>query len=614
MSNLTNLKSHALTAIYTTDTDKEKNAEELHQFSDRYLIRMLWRYLKPYSWQLVGVVLLLFGESALQLLLPYLIKLAVDGPIMSGNLNGVIRIGAGFVVATAGVFILRYAYLYWLATIGQTALVRLRQDMFEHILRQDMAYFSKTPVGRVVARMSNDVEALTELLSTSVVILVANSVTLVGIIIVMLWLNWRLALISLAVLPVMGILTVYFRGRIRAAANRFHRIMAAYLAYLNEQFNGMLVVQLFNRQRRTREDFQIINQDYFDTHTDMRNTYTYYASVLQVLTTLGLALVLWGGGQGVLAQWPGVTIGILLAFIEYTRQSFEPILNLAEQFTQIQTALSAGERIAQMLEVQPQVQPPAHPTPVTDFVQSVEFEGVTFGYDPEHPILNDITLNITPGQRVAIVGATGTGKSTLVKLLARFYDVDRGSIRVAGVDIRQLSTADLRRLVSVVPQDPYCFTGTIADNLRMFRDDITLEQMQVAAATSAAQDFIERLPNGYNFQLLSGGTNLSQGQRQLLALTRAILHSPESILILDEATSSIDTETETLIQAGLTKILAGRTSIIIAHRLSTVRDADRILVMREGHIVEDGTHEQLLALGGRYANLYYRQFSGKDDL
>jgi ATP-binding cassette subfamily B protein len=371
----------------------------------------------------------------------------------------------------------------------------------------------------------------------------------------------------------------------------------------------MLVIQLFSRQRKTIDDFEVINRDYFGSHMQMRDIYTYYASLLQVLTTIGLALVLWGGGQGVLAQWPGVTIGLLIAFIEYVRQSFEPVVQLSEQFAQIQTALSAGERIARMLQSESSIQESPNPVAVKHFDQSVRFEDVSFGYDAEHLILRNIDLEIKPGQRIAVVGATGAGKTTLVKLLARFYDVNSGSIKISGIDLRDLSMADLRRFISVVPQDPYCFNGTIGDNLRLFSNEISLQQMQQAAEISCASKFIDRLPGGYDYELLPGGSNLSQGQRQLLALARALVHSPESILVLDEATSSIDTETEAMIQEGLEHILKGRTSLIIAHRLSTVRDADRIIVMRSGSIIEDGSHEELLALGGMYAQLYYRQFA-----
>lgn len=596
------------TSHYTID-DEGNIFEDI---SDSYLMAMIWRFLKPFWWQILSVIALLFIVAGLQLLLPYLVKQAVDGPITSGNLHEIVPYGLGYLLTIVFVFILQFAYTYWLQTIGQSALMNLRQELYEHIIKQDMRYFNNTPVGKIVSRMSNDIEALTELLSTSIVMVARNMIMLVGIVIVMLLLNWRLALISLAVIPAMIGLSAYFRTKIREVSMRFHQIMAAYQAYLNEQFNGMLVVQLFNREQKTRDDFAIINQDYFDAHMDLRDIYTYYGSILQFMTTVGLAMVLWGGGQGVIAQWPGVTIGLLIAFIEYVRQSFDPIIELSEQFTQIQTAFSAGERIAQMLQVQPAVQETETMETVAEFDQTVRFKNVTFAYKEGHPVLHNINLEIKPGQRVAVVGATGAGKTTLVKLLARYYDVDKGSIEISGVDVRQLNFADLRRFVSVVPQDPYCFNGTIGDNLRLFDESITEAQMDEAAKVAHAKPFIDNLPERYDYMLLPGGGNLSQGQRQLLALARALVHSPESILVLDEATSSIDTETEAYIQEGLEEILKDRTSLIIAHRLSTVRDADRIIVMREGRIIEDGSHDELLELGGMYAMLYYRQFTDPD--
>lgn len=590
----------------TTNTLDAPSASRRPTFSDSYLLKMLGRFLRPYIWQLVCVFLLLVGISALEVVLPLLIQQAVDGPITTGDLEGIVPIGLGYIAIVFIMFVLRFGQTYWLQTIGQNALRNLRQVLFEHILRQDMTYFNHTPVGKVVSRLGNDIEALTELLSTSIVMVASNMLTLITIIIAMFLLNWRLALLALVVLPVMMALSIYFRHILRENSERLHRVSADYQAFLNEHFNGMVVVQLFGRQERTRQDYETVNRAYFDVHNDLRDVYTAYASFLQILTSAGLALVLWGGGNGVLAEW--TTLGVLIAFIEYTRRSFEPMMMLSEQFAQIQTALSAGERIAQMLAMEPNVQEPATPARIAQFTPSIHFDQVTFAYQAGHPVLRQIDLIIPAGQRVAIVGATGSGKTSLAKLLARFHDVDEGSIRVSGVDVRELAAADLRRFVTVVPQNPYCFNGTIADNLRLFDPDVTYEQMREAARIANAAPFIEALPGGYDFELLPGGANLSEGQRQLLALARALIHSPESILVLDEATSSIDTETEELIQQGLEQVLRGRTSIIIAHRLSTVRNADRILVMRHGQIIEDGPHDDLLAEGGSYAQLYERQF------
>lgn len=579
---------------------------ENSEISDRYLYGMLAQMLLPFRLRLVFIFMMLLGVTGLSLLLPILIQRAVDGPITDRNLDGLIPYGVLYLLLIVVIFGLRFAYTYLLQTVGQNALLTLRQRLFEHFLKQDMRFFNTTPVGQIVSRLSNDIEALTELLSTSIVMVASNLITLVGIIIVMFALNWRLALLGLATLPIMLAGTVYWRRKIRDASNRYHRVMADFLAYTNEQFNGMLIVQLFGRQRISRGEFGEVNDDIRSVHSEMRDSYTYYASMLQLLTTIGLAIVLYGGGQGVLLEW--ATLGTLIAFIEYTRRSFEPILQLAEQFAQIQTALSAGERIARMLRVESSITDAARPVRLHPFRGTFAFDHVTFGYEPDHNVLRDVSFEVKAGERIAIVGATGAGKTSLAGLLGRFYDVTDGAVKIDGVDVRQIAQADLRRYVTVVPQNPYAFNGTIGDNLRLFDPNITEAQMRAAAKLASAAPFIERLPDGYNYMLLPGGTNLSQGERQLLALARALIHNPKSILVLDEATSSIDTETEAYIQKGLEGVLRGRTSLIIAHRLSTIRTADRILVMQQGQIVEQGNHDSLLAQGGLYAELYERQF------
>lgn len=579
---------------------------ENSQITDRFLAGMLIRFLSPYKWGIVWVFILLIAVTALTLLLPILVQRSVDGPITSGNLEGLIPYGILYFVTIAVIFALRFWHTYALQTIGQNALVTLRQTLYEHILRQDMRFFNTTPVGQLVSRLSNDIDALTELLSTSIVMVASSLITLIGIIVTMFLLNWRLALLALVVMPVMIWATVYFRRKMRAATTRYHKMVATYLAFINEQFGGMLIVQLFGRQMQSRAEFQAISQALRDIHSEWRDHFTSYGSVLQFLTSVGFAIVLYGGGQGVLAGW--ASLGILIAFIEYTRRSFEPIILLSEQIAQIQTALSAGERIARMLRVEPEIRDPEVAAPVAARVHEFAFEHVTFGYEDEHPVLRDVNFHVPAGQRVAIVGATGAGKTSLAGLLARFYDVDSGRILIDGADVRSYRLEDLRRIVTVVPQNPYCFDGTIADNLRLFDPSITFEQMERAAKIASAAPFIERLPGGYDYPLLPGGANLSQGQRQLLALARALIHSPESILVLDEATSNIDTETEALIQRALDSILRARTSLIIAHRLSTIRDADRIIVLQRGQIVEEGTHDSLISSNGVYASMYQRQF------
>lgn len=587
-------------------------AAEKSNISDRYLYWMLATFLRPYIGHLALVGVLLLGVTILSLIPPYLIQQAVDGPITTGDLSGLAPLAVIYTLCVPGIFGLRFAYTYLLQTVGQNALVAIRQRLFEHVLTLDMRYFNTTPVGQIVSRLTSDVEAMTELLSTSIVMVLSNGITLFGIIIAMLALNWRLALFGLAVLIPMTIATVHYRKGIRASSTELHKIAADYLAFNNEQFNGMLIVQLFGRQTQSLEEFDALNAAHRDTHMVLRDIYTRYSSVNMGLSSLGLVLVLAGGIWGVEQGW--ATLGIMLAMIQYSRRSFEPILMLAEQFSQIQMALSAGERMARLLRVESSIQEAASPATVEVREKSLTLENVSFSYDAGVPVLRNINLHIPAKQRVAIVGATGAGKTSLAGLAARFYDVDSGRVLINGVDVRGIKTEELRQLVMVVPQTPYCFHGTIAENLTLFDPNITESAMRDAAETACAAPFIEALPGTYNFQLLPGGANLSHGQRQLLALARALLHSPDSILVLDEATSNIDTETEVLIQRGLNRMLTGRTSIVIAHRLSTIRDSDRILVMSRGEIAEDGTHDELLAQHGLYADLYARQFADDEPL
>jgi ATP-binding cassette subfamily B protein len=577
--------------------------------TDRGLIVLLWRFVAPHRRSVIVVFLLLLAVTLLSLLPPYLVQRTVDGPILHHDLPGLVPYGVLYFLIILLTFCLRLSHTILLQWVGQKALMNLRQTLFEHILKQDMAYFNHTPVGQMVSRLSNDVDALTELLSTSIVMVASNAITLVGIILVMFALNWRLALLGLGVLPVMIVATVYFRQRIRLASANWHKVIADYLALLNEQLSGMWIVQLFERQEASRAEFQAANTAYTATRLKVRDEYTLYGAILQLLTAVGLALVLYGGGNGVLAGW--ATLGMLISFIQYTQRSFDPILQLSEQFAQIQTALAAAERIARMLQITPSVTEAPNPVHLRNFAGRVTFDHVEFGYEPGTSVIRDVNVDIPPGQSVAIVGATGAGKTSLVGLLARFYDVERGRVLIDGIDIRQIARSDLGKYVTVVPQNPYCFNGTIADNLRLFDQSISYEQIVSAAHTACAAPFIERLPGQYDYPLQPGGANLSQGQRQLLALARALIHSPEGILVLDEATSNVDTETEALIQEGLKRVLRTRTSIIIAHRLSTVREVDRILVIQRGQIVEDGSPEQLLARNGLYAQLVRRQFAGR---
>ncbi|MBX0329053.1 ABC transporter ATP-binding protein/permease [Oscillochloris sp. ZM17-4] len=563
-----------------------------------------WRYLL-----LAGVMLAV--AAGLNVLPPYLLQQAIDGPIARGDAAGLWPLALSYGGVAVGAFVLQYGQVYALQMAGQRALSDLRVRLLEHMLRQGQGFFGKHPVGDLVARIVGDIDSLNALLSSSVVIILTESVTLVAIIIVMFSVNWALALISLAVLPVLLAITIYFRRRIRRSSTGERTALARTSSFLNEQIQGMLLVQLFGRQAASDQQFDGYNSAYRRALVNLRFQSAVFLSVLEVLSAFGMAALLYGGGQGVLAGW--ATIGTLVAFVQYTERAFQPILRLSEQYNSVQIGLGAAERIQRTLLAKPSIGEPARPAALPHIRGAVEFRDVQFSYLPGEPVLRGVSLRIPPGQNVAVVGATGAGKSSLVGLLARFYDPQGGAVSLDGVNIRDLALADLRRAVAVVPQDPVCLAGSIAMNIRLYRDDISDEAMRRAAREANADRFINQLPGGYDYEVLPGGANLSVGQRQLLALARALCLSPEGVLVLDEATSSIDTATETLIQEALGRILRARTSIVIAHRLSTVRRADRIIVMHQGQIIEDGSPDELLASDGAYARLSRHQLATRPE-
>ncbi|NJN15705.1 MAG: ABC transporter ATP-binding protein [Oscillochloris sp.] len=620
--------------------------EILGKAYDGRLVRRLSVFVAPHWRQLGLAIALLVGAALTELAPPFLVQQAIDGPISDGNLGAIWPYFAIYVAFLAANFALRYSHNYIINSVGQQVMQDMRITIFRHIQRMSLSFFDRNPVGRLLTRITNDIDSLNEFLTQGLVLILADLVTLVGIIIVMFVLNWRLALISLATLPVLVLIVAIYQRAMRTTYRLVRQRLAMINAYLNEQLGGVLVTQLFGREPTSKRRFSDFSDSYLQANMHSVLIFSLFLPSVQLMAAIATAALLYGGGQGVLAGW--ASLGMLVAFVQYTERAFQPIRSLAERYTILQAAMASAERIFGVLDTKEEVRDPEQPRTLPEQVRgAITLEQVWFSYDPaarelqnlelqnqeprtenrepsngggiakpfvDQPsavewVLKGISLEIPAGQSVAIVGATGAGKSSLVGLLARFYDVQRGRITLDGVDVRELSQHELRRHIAAVPQDPVCFSGTIASNIRLHNESISDERVRWAAEMVNAAAFIERLPGGYAYEVRERGANLSIGQRQLLAFARALAFNPEVLLMLDEATSSVDTATEALIQDALTKLLKGRTSIIIAHRLSTIRHVDRIVVMHHGRIVEDGSHEELLARRGYYYRLYSLQFA-----
>jgi ATP-binding cassette subfamily B multidrug efflux pump len=575
---------------------------------DRTLLRRLLRYLRPYKVPVAVSFLLIVAMAALDLVGPYLTKVAIDKYIRQGNAAGLDLIAALYMGSLLLAFLVRFGQVYILQMTGQRVMMDLRREIYAHLQRLHVGFFDQNPVGRLMTRVTTDVDAVNELFTSGVVTVFGDLFTLFGIMGVMLAMNWKLALVTFSVIPLFFVVTNWFRRGSRATFREVRKWVARINAFLQENITGMAVVQLFRREPRNRDAFAAINRAHTDANLAQIFYYAIFYPAIELLAALATALILLYGGWRVLAGT--LTLGALVAFIQYSERFWRPISDLSEKFNILQAAMASSERIFTLLDTEPRVV--ARPTPVhLDKVQGrVGFEHVTFGYQPDAPVLQDIDFAVEPGKSVALVGATGAGKTSIISLLTRFYDVQQGRVTLDGVDVRELDPAQLRSSLALVLQDVHLFSGTIASNIRL-GSAIPDERVRAAAQAVHAHRFIDALPEGYDTEVRERGGTLSVGQKQLLSFARALAHDPR-VLILDEATSSVDTETEALIQDALKVLLQGRTAIVIAHRLSTIQHVDEILLLHKGRIRERGTHQELLAQRGLYWRLYQLQYRDQE--
>jgi ATP-binding cassette subfamily B multidrug efflux pump len=635
--------------------------EILGKAYDSRLMRRLLTYLRPYQWPLAIALVSIILKSFSDILGPYLIKVAVDrylAPVKNAAsglwswlspdpMHGIAQISGIYFAMLLITFVLEFLQTYFMQWIGQKVMFDLRSQIFRHLQRMHVAFYDKNPVGRLVTRVTTDVDALNEMFTSGVVSIFEDVFVLIGIIGIMLCMNWKLALITFAVLPFIGIATKIFRDEVRDSYRRIRVAIARINSYLQEHVSGMVVLQLFNRERRAYKRFSEINLSHMDAYKDAILAYAIYYPVVDFFSAIAIACVIWYGGQDILrhiqvtslslAFTPHLalkpvtdyaSLGVLIAFTFYAQRFFRPIMDFSEKYNILQSAMAASERIFKLLDTPVDVVSPAV-TKKPEGPGRIEFDHVWFAYrDVEEKeskadshskdrvetpdwVLRDVSFAIEPGETVAVVGHTGAGKTTLISLLMRFYDVQKGAVRIDGLDVKDMDLNDLRSRFGVVLQDPFLFTGTIGGNIRLGTERIQDEHIERAAQDVNLADFIQALPKGFNEEVRERGSTLSTGQKQLISFARALAHEPK-ILILDEATSSVDTETEFRVREALARMVEGRTSLIIAHRLSTIQRADKIIVMHKGQVREMGTHQELLANRGIYYKLYQLQYKDQE--
>ena len=574
---------------------------------DRRLMGRFLRYLGPYRWLVLSTLLLLPPTAATKLAQPYLIKVAIDKHIVAGRMEGLPLLALVYLLLILGDGLLTYLQVYLLQYLGQKVMLDLRMDLFAHLQRLNASFFDRTPTGGLVTRLTADVEVLGEMFAAGIITVVGDILMLAGIIGVMLWMNLKLSLATFSVLPLLVWVAFAFRHRMRQAFRQVRARLANLNTFLAETIGGMAVVQLFNRQATEREEFRRLNAEYRDANLPVISWDASLYALVETLSSVAAGIIIWYGGGEILAG--ALTFGALVAFIQYIEKFFAPIRDLSAKYSVMQGAMAALERIFHLLDndqVEPHSPSPEHLTGKEGAIRTITFRDVRFAYDGGEEVLKGFDLTIRRGEKIALVGETGGGKTTVTRLLSRLYEVQQGTIAINGTDIRHIPLKELRRRIGVVLQDPYLFTGTIADNISL-GDPGARSRMEEAAAVVGADRFIRRLPHGFDEEVRERGVNFSAGERQLISFARAVAFDPE-ILVLDEATASVDTASERLIQEGLTGLMSGRTTLVVAHRLSTIRDADRIAVIHRGEKVEEGNHDELMARQGLYYRLYQLQF------
>jgi ATP-binding cassette subfamily B multidrug efflux pump len=571
---------------------------------DRTLLRRLVAYLRPYRSNFVTAIVLLLAASVGDLVFPLLVKRAIDVHIAPRDFHGLVGLSLVYLALLVVVFGLRYFHLWLTQLLGQRIMHDLRNQIFSHLQRLHVAYFDRNPVGRTMTRLTSDVEVLNEMFTSGMVSIFGDVITLFGIMGVLLYLNWKLALVTWIVIPLLFVASMIFRAKVRASYALVRIKIAAINAYLQENIAGISLVQLFNRQEIHRRQFDRRNAEHRDAFLRSVFYFSVFFPVVELLESLAVALILWYGGGQVLRS--ALTLGALVAFIQYSERFFRPIRDLSERYNILQGAMAASERIFDLLDTRPEIADPPAPAAAPGPAGRIEFRDVRFGYVPGKEVLSGVSFTVEPGEAVALVGHTGAGKTTITSLLSRFYDVTAGSVRVDGLDVRGWGLAELRSKIGIVQQEGFLWSGSVALNVGL-RGGIPQERIAQALRVVGASHLLERSADGAALEVGERGSQLSVGERQLISFARALAFDPP-ILILDEATSSVDTETEQKIRRALTFLLQGRTSLVIAHRLSTIRHVDRILVLHKGRLVEEGTHDELLRRGGLYSRYYELEY------